>query len=89
MKLKDMISTLRSSQLERIEIRDDAGNELFTCKIDSSVLTPYLEYGVTQWFPHGASGSNADFTVYVFKEGKAVQDERFNQPFRTEKLSIR
>ena len=67
MTLKNMINTLRTSQFERIEIRDDAGNELFTCKTDSSVLTPYLGYEVIQWFPHGAPGSNADFTVYVFK----------------------
>lgn len=68
MKLKDMISTLRTSQFERIEIRDDVGNELFTCKTDSSALTPYLEYEVEQWFPHGTAGSNATFTVYVIVE---------------------
>ena len=65
MTLKDMICTLRTSQFERIELRDDYGNEIFTCSTDSSGLTPYLEYTVTEWFPHGAPKSTADFTVYV------------------------
>ena len=65
MKLKDMISTLRTIQFERIELRDDCENELFTCRADSYAITPYLEYEVIQWFPHGASKNNSDFTVYV------------------------
>lgn len=68
MTLGEMIKTLRTVQYERVEIRDENGNELFTCRTDSSVLTPYLGYAVTEWFPHGAPKSNADFTVYVFKE---------------------
>jgi len=68
MKLKDMISTLRTIQFERIELRDDCGNELFTCKADSYALKPYLEYEVTQWFPHGSPKNNTDFTVYVSKD---------------------
>lgn len=77
MTLKDMISTLRTIQYERIEVRDDYGIEIFTCKTDSSALKPYLGYTVTEWFPHGAPGSSADFTVYVWKSvegtGKSVQ----------------
>ena len=69
LKLNDMIVTLRTNN-ERIEIRDAAGNELLTAPQDSSVIDSYLNRNVITWFPHGAPGKDATFTVYIsYDEG--------------------
>lgn len=65
MTLGEMINTLRTVQYERIEIRDDYGNEILTCPASSNGVTPYAKYTVIEWFPHGAPNKDATFTVYV------------------------
>ena len=64
MKLKDMITTLRTRN-ERIEIRDEVGNELLTAPQDSDMLKFHFDVEVIAWFPHGAPGKDATFTVYI------------------------
>ena len=65
MKLKDMISTLRTVAYERMEIRDEAGNEILTCPTNATGWKVYQELEVTEWFPHGAPHKEATFTVYI------------------------
>lgn len=65
MTLGEMIKTLRTAQYERIEIRDDYGNEILTCPADSEATMLFKDCAVTEWFPHGASNKDASFTVYV------------------------
>lgn len=65
MTLGDMIKTLRTAQYERIEIRDDYGNEILTCPASSEGVMPYAKHTVIEWFPHGAPNKDATFTVYV------------------------
>lgn len=65
MKLGDMIKTLRTTQYERIEIRDCDGNEVLTCPASSAGIMPFINCEVTEWFPHGAPNKDATFTVYV------------------------
>lgn len=62
-----MIKTLRTSPYERIEIRDNEGNEIYTCPVTSEVLRLLEDYVVIEWFPHGAPNKDATFTVYVSK----------------------
>ena len=70
MTLEEMIKTLRTYQYERIEIRNEEGNEILSCPVTSKGIVPYLECTVAQWFPHGAPNKDATFTVYVKeKEG--------------------
>lgn len=64
MTLRDMISTLRTEN-ERVEVRDEEGYEIMTCRTDSKGITPYLDYEITEWFPHPAPFKQCDFTVYV------------------------
>ena len=65
MELYDMIITLLTNINERVEIRDSDGNELFTCPTDSDELAHYGECEVISWFPHGAPGKDATFTVSI------------------------
>ena len=65
MKLRDMLTTLRTHEFERVEIRDFEGNELFTCPVDSEVIIPFKDCDVSEWFPHGAPHKDATFTVYI------------------------
>lgn len=79
MKLKDMILTLRTVAYERVEVRDEYGNEIFTCNtsvfsgpptsstcsLNASFWETYKDYKVVEWFPHGAPGKDATFTVYI------------------------
>lgn len=65
MRLDDMLKTLRTIRYERVEIRDVEGNEMFTCPADSEAITPFKNYTVTEWFPHGAANKDASFTVYI------------------------
>ena len=65
MRLHDMLKTLRTIQYERIEIRDSEGNEILTCPASSEALTSYMDYIITEWFPHSAPNKDATFTVYV------------------------
>lgn len=74
MTLGDMLKTLRTAQYERIEIRDEYGNEILTCPATSAGVMPYAKYYVTEWFPHGAPNARATFTVYVRKED--TQDDQ-------------
>lgn len=74
MTLEDMLKTLRTAQYERVEIRDDYGNEILTCPASANGVTPYAKYSVTEWFPHGAPNNDATFTVYVRKED--TQDDQ-------------
>lgn len=81
MKLKDMILTLRTIAYERVEIRDEYGNEIFTCNTSdlsgpptsstslssASFWETYKDYKVVEWFPHGAPYKDATFTVYIKK----------------------
>lgn len=64
LKLRDMINTLLTTN-ERIEIRDEDGNELVTAPQNSDGLEPYLDKKVVKWFPHGAPYKDATFTVCV------------------------
>lgn len=73
MTLGDMLRTLRTSQYERIEIRDDYGNEILTCPTDAEGVIAYMDYTVIEWFPHGAPNKDATFTVYV--RSKEMQNE--------------
>ena len=63
-KLEDMINTLRTNN-ERIEVRDEEGDELITAPQFSKGLEPYLDKKVIEWFPHGAPHKDATITVYV------------------------
>lgn len=63
--LGDLLGALRTAQYERVEIRDKCGNEILTCPVDSAGIAAYLNYHVTEWFPHGAPNKDATFTVYV------------------------
>ena len=74
MTLEDMLKTLRTAEYERIEIRDEYGNEILTCPAISEGVMPYAKFRVTEWFPHGAPNSRATFTVYVRKED--TQDDQ-------------
>lgn len=74
MTLEDMLKTLRTAQYERVEIRDDYGNEILTCPASANGVIPYAKYSVTEWFPHGAPNKDATFTVYVRKED--TQDDQ-------------
>lgn len=65
MKLGDMLTTLRTAQYERVEIRDAEGTEIFTCPSLSDAVKQYLECEVTEWFPHGAPNKDATFTVCI------------------------
>ena len=68
MKLKDMITTLRTRN-ERIEIRDEEGNELITAPQDSDMLKVLFDSEIIEWFPHGAPGKDATFTVFIIGAG--------------------
>lgn len=70
MKLCEMIETLYPDLNERIEVRDSENNELFTCPIYSEGLEHYMKCEVVRWFPHGAPGKDATFTVAVYIENK-------------------
>lgn len=70
MKLCEMIETLFPAMHERIEVRDSENKELFTCPIYSDGLEPYMKCEVVRWFPHGAPGKDATFTVAVNIENK-------------------
>ena len=72
MTLKDMISTLRTITSERVEIRNYAGNEILTCPTNATGWEVYKDCKVVEWFPHGAPGKNATFTVYI-KESEATK----------------
>lgn len=65
MKLRDMISILRTIDYNRVEIRDEEGNEITTCKTNSKGIEPYLDCEITEWFPGAAPFKHCDFTVYV------------------------
>lgn len=65
MKLKEMIQTLRTANYERVEIRNEDGWEIATFPANSTAIAPYLDCEVSEWFPHGAPGKAADFTVYI------------------------
>lgn len=66
MTLGEMINTLRTARYERVEIRDDYGNEILTCKTSGlSGWETYKDCKVVEWFPHGAPNKDATFTVYV------------------------
>lgn len=65
MKLKDMISTLRTVNYEKVEIRDKWGNEICTCPTNSEGWKQYQDRKVVEWFPHGAPYKDATFTVYI------------------------
>lgn len=65
MTLGEILNTLRTAQYERVEIRDDYGNEILTCPASSDGVMPYAKYTVIEWFPHGAPNKDATFTVYV------------------------
>lgn len=73
MTLGDMLRTLRTSQYERIEVRDIEGNEIFTCPASSEGIMSFKDYEVIEWFPHGAPNKDATFTVYV--RSKEMQNE--------------
>ena len=70
MTLIDMISTLRTKEYERVEIRNEEGYEIMTCKTDSKGIAPYLNCEITEWFPHAAPFKHCDFTVYIKEEEK-------------------
>lgn len=66
MKLKDMIDTLRTVAYERVEIRDEYGNEILTCPTSGlSGWEKYKDCKVVEWFPHGAPNKDATFTVFI------------------------
>lgn len=74
MKLKDMISTLRTVAYERVEIRDECGNEILTCRTSGlSGWETYKDCKVVEWFPHGAPHKDATFTVYI-KESETTNE---------------
>lgn len=66
MNVKDMITCLRTKN--RVEVRDEQGNELFTCDSDSTVLFDYWDREITEWFPHPQAYRVCDFTVYIKDE---------------------
>ena len=68
MTLKDMISTLRTVAYERVEIRDEDGNEILICPTTSKGCEPYKDCEVIEWFPHGGPYKDATFTVYIRKK---------------------
>ena len=63
MNVKDMITRLRTKN--RVEVRDEQGNELFTCDSDSTVLFDYWDREITEWFPYHQAYRVCDFTVYI------------------------
>ena len=63
MTLGDMVSLLRHKQ--RVEVRDEYGNELFTSESDSYFLKRYEDCEITEWFCGHAPFKNADFTVRI------------------------
>lgn len=63
--LKDMISTLRTVDYEKVEIRDKWGNEICTCPTNSVGWKQYQNRKVVEWFPHGAPYKEATFTVFI------------------------
>lgn len=65
MKLGDMIKALRRAAYERVEIRDSDNNEICTCPANSVDNIPFKDCYVTEWFPHGAPGKDATFTVCI------------------------
>lgn len=67
MTLGDMISLLRLNQ--RVEVRDEYGNEMFTAQSDSIFMKKYEDCEITEWFGGHAPFKDADFTVYI-SEGK-------------------
>ena len=66
MTIKDMITHLRTKK--RVEVRDEQGNELFTCDSDSTVLFDYWDREITKWFPHTHVYRACDFTIYIKDE---------------------
>lgn len=65
MTVDDMIKTLRRPDHERIEIRDSDNNEICTCPANSVHNMPFKDCYVTAWFPYGAPGRDATFTVCI------------------------
>lgn len=65
MLVKDMLNSLRTINYERVCIRDKEGNEICTCYTNSEGISPFTNYVVTEWFPHGTSPTGATFTIYV------------------------
>lgn len=65
MTLKEMIDTLRTVAYEKVEIRDEEGNEILTSPTTAKGWEPYQNCNVIEWFPHGAPNKNATFTVYI------------------------
>ena len=63
MTLGDMVYLLRIKQ--RVEVRDDYGNELFTTQSDSYLMKKYADCEITKWFAGHAPFKDADFTVYI------------------------
>lgn len=67
MKLNDLLTTLRTIDFERVEIRDSNNNEMFTCPANSETLLSYKDYIVIEWFPRGATDKGVTFTVLIMK----------------------
>lgn len=65
MKFKEMIETLRTTVYERVEIRNSDNCEICNVPAAASGLNPYLDCDVVSWFPCGAPGKNATFTVLL------------------------
>lgn len=65
MKLREMIETLKVTINERVEIRDADNCEICNVPVATSGLNPYLDCDVVSWFPHGAPGRDATFTVLL------------------------
>lgn len=63
MTLGDMASLLRYKQ--RVEVRDEYGNEMFTTESDSYFIKRYGDCEITGWFGGHAPFKDADFTVYI------------------------
>ncbi len=75
MTLGDMIKAIRRAEYERVEIRDSDNNEICTCPASSADNMPFKDYCVTAWFPHGAPGKDATFTVCVSDSAKRGEEE--------------
>lgn len=69
MKLKDLLSTLRTIQFNTVEIRDENNLILFTAPATSPALEPYLEHEVLEWFPSNIN-KDINFTVSLITEPK-------------------
>lgn len=65
MKFKEMIETLKTAVNERVEIRNSDNCEICNVPVATSGLNPYLDCDVVSWFPSGAPGRNATFTVLL------------------------